>query len=497
MWWLRQLVRVEWRIGIACAGFLVGVYVASFFGAPVYIGVGAALASIILFLFGRLYATALLLFSSFIVGLGYGSAVFSYNYTAYKPLLGKAIEFTGRVKEDVVTDAKGRRSLQLGSIQVRGSPLGGSVYTSLRSSEEILRSDEVVIRGVAEQGFGNFSLSIKNAQVVEVRRAETDDVGRTVRDWFARHVRMLIPEPAASLGVGYLTGQKSALPEDLSESLKIAGLTHIVVASGYNLTILVRLARRLLLPVSKFTAAMAAVGMVVAFMAVTGLSPSMTRAGIVSGLSILFWYYGRKVHPLVLLLFVAAVTAVYRPGYLWGDLGWQLSFSAFFGVMVIGPLMHRYFYGDARTNVLQQTLTETIAAHIATVPIIAMQFGVMSHVAIVANLLVVPLVPLAMLLTFICGLWAIIGVGWSSLVSFPTARLLDYMVGVAQYVAEIEWAQSQLEVPGFIWAIYAVVVIAGCLWMKYAAGYDMRTSDVVGVLSGADQDEPAALSRSR
>lgn len=484
MWRLRQSVQVEWRIATVCAGFLIGVLFAPRLQVPVWLGLCATLTCTGLFLLSRLYVAILLFFVSIIAGQGYGSAVFIYNYKTYEPLIGEVVELTGRVKEDVARDAKGQQSLQLGSIQVRGSPIGGSVYVKLRAGKEVLRSDKVTLRGVATPGFGNFSLNLKDASITSIQRTPTDDIGRVARDWFASHVRMLIPEPAASLGVGYLTGQKSALPDDLSDALKVAGLTHIVVASGYNLTVLVRLARRLFMPISKFSAAVAAVVMVMSFVLITGLSPSMTRAGIVSALSILFWYYGRKVHPVVLLLFVAALTVMYQPSYLWGDLGWQLSFAAFFGVMIIGPLMQCYFYGNARINVIQQTLIETIAAHIATIPIIALQFGAISNVAIVANLLVVPLVPLAMLLTFVTGLWALLGVGWSDIIVMPTAKLLEYMVGVAHYVADIDWAQSELSAAGPLWVIYTCAVLGACLWMKRATGYNLRTSDALSMPRG-------------
>ncbi len=479
MWWLNRKVHTEWRIACMCTGFLVGVSLALYVQIGPVWGFISCTGAALLFLSGRFFTTTLLLPSMIIVGLGYGSAAFAGERVAYASILEKQVVISGKIKEDPTVSASGFRSLQMNAIQMGGNEYRGSVFVRLRTSAVILRSDRVTVKGIAGEGFGNFAIAIKNAEVVSIERNPTGDLGRVVRDWFAEHVRSLIGEPQASLGIGYLTGQKSALPDDLSEALKIAGLTHIVVASGYNLTILVRLARRLLLRVSKFSAAMAATAMVTLFMGVTGLSPSMTRAGIVSGLSILFWYFGRKVHPVVLLLFVAALTVVYQPSYVWGDLGWQLSFSAFFGVMVIGPLMQVYFFGARPPNIIRQTLGETIAAHIATVPIIAMQFGVVSNVAIIANLLVVPLVPLAMLLTFIAGLWGMFGVGLTTLIAWPTSTLLEYMVGVARYVSEIEWAQSELLFPGWVWIVYVAAVSLGCVWMWRASGYNMRTSDLL------------------
>ncbi len=481
MWWMVRKVQVEWRIASVCAGFVVGVALSIVFHIPLFAGIAGCVAVTIFMLIGRAWTLPLITLGALGVGLGYGVATLDGERHAYDRYIGHSIELTGRIKEDASRSPSGYTSLQLGSVQIRGSPYGGSVFVSIRLHEAPKRGDDITVRGIATAGFGSFALSLQKPEIVTIERQETSDLGRVVRDWFAGHVRTVIDEPQASLGIGYLTGQKSALPEDLAEALRIAGLTHIVVASGYNLTILVRMARKLLLRVSKFSAAMAACGMVAVFIAVTGLSPSMTRAGIVSGLSILFWYYGRKVHPIVLLLFVAALTVAYQPSYTWGDLGWQLSFSAFFGVMVVGPLLQAYFFGATSPGIFRQTLGETIAAHIVTVPIIALQFGTLSHVAIVANMLVVPLVPLAMLLTFISGVWGISGAHFSEIIGMPANFLLEYMVSVAMYVSELSWAQSDSVLPAWGWGIYVVVLGGLCLWLWRATRYNLRTSDLLDV----------------
>jgi competence protein ComEC len=273
------------------------------------------------------------------------------------------------------------------------------------------------------------------------------------------------------LGIGFLTGQKSALPEDLSDALKIAGLTHIVVASGYNLTILVQMARKLFLKVSKYLSAVFSGVMITAFMAITGLSPSMTRAGLVSSLSLMAWYYGHSFHPFVLLPFAAAITVAIQPSYIWGDMGWQLSFSAFAGVMFVAPLLQAYFFGEKAPGVFRQILGETIAAHAVTMPIIALGFGTVSNVAIIANVLVVPLVPLAMLLTFICGLLSVFSIPFAWVISVPTTWLLGYMTSVATFVSELDWAQSEISSSGWVWLLYAVVLVLACFWMWRATKY--------------------------
>lgn len=97
----------------------------------------------------------------------------------------------------------------------------------------------------------------------------------------------------------------------------------------------------------------------------------LTRAAIVAGLSLLAWWYGRRFHPLLLIMYVAALSGMISPLYVWADLGWWLSFLAFFGVLIVGPLMTRMLYrGDRQPSSGVQIIMESVAAQLMTLPII-------------------------------------------------------------------------------------------------------------------------------
>jgi competence protein ComEC len=199
----------------------------------------------------------------------------------------------------------------------------------------------------------------------------------------------------------------------------------------------------------------------------------------VAGLSLLAWYYGRKFHPLVLLPFAAAVTLLVNPSYGWNDLGWQLSFAAFAGVMIVAPLAQRYFFGVEKPKLFRQILGETIAAQIVTLPILVMAFGQFSNVAIIANLLILPLVPLAMLLTLITGLGALLVPSLATFIGMPVSLLLQYMTSVASYLAAMPWAQSDLIVGPFIVATYYVMLLGCCAYVWRKTKYHLRDSNII------------------
>lgn len=424
------------------------------------------------------YLVPLLIVGGALIGLWRGS-VQKIELSDIQEFYGSSVTIVGNVREDVDTNGSGQLVVRLNSLKIKGEAKTGVIWVTTKDGRDIKRSDKLELNGKLSEGFGSFSATMYDAEIVSVERNPSGDVALLVRDWFADAVRMAIPTPESSLGIGYLVGQKRALPPDLIEALQVAGLTHVVVASGYNLTILVRLARRLFVRISKYLATLAASVMIGGFIAVTGMSPSMSRAGLVAGLSLAAWYYGRRFHPLVLLPFAAAVTVMINPSYSWGDLGWQLSFAAFAGVMILAPLLRHFFFGDKKAGTIGQILLETLAAVIMTAPILIGAFGQLSNVAVIANMLVVPLVPLAMLMTFVSGIGALLLPQAAALIGLPATWLLGYMTKVAEYLSSLSWAVSDIALSpsGVIWCYVALGGL--CVYLWRVTGYNLRNSNIV------------------
>ena len=483
-WWvLRRRPHVSWLIAIFCVALIIGLFLArslqiAFLGSVAILLFGLVI-SLVALGWRYIYLVPLIVMGGIIIGLWRGS-IHNNGLADIKILYNHAVTISGRVTDDVDSAADGQLTLRLSDLTYEERPISGSLWVSASSdSFDIRRSDRVTLSGKLSPGFGSFAGVIYRATIVSVNRPQPGDVALQFRDWFSGGVRQAISDPASSLGIGYLVGQKKALPASLIEALKIIGLTHIVVASGYNLTILVRLARRLFEKLSKYLATLIAGAMIVGFVAVTGLSPSMSRAGLVASLSLAAWYYGRRFHPMVLLPLAAAITVVINPSYLWGDLGWQLSFAAFAGVMILAPLLQRYFFGEAKPGVIRQILGETISATILTAPILVSAFGQISNVSLIANLLVLPFVPLAMLLTFIAGLGALILPVGATIIGYPATWLLNYMIWVADQLAKLPWAVTKIQLSGWIEAIIYALIISLCVYLWRATHYNLAEANII------------------
>ena len=481
-WWsLKKKIHPSWLIALLCAGIFIGVYLAQYTKSAIFSSViilVIALAFVVIGFWRKyVYMIPIIVIGGILFGLWRG-LIIQTSLAEFTPLYGKLITLEGYIKDDADTGTAGQIVIRLDNIVINGKSMSGVLWIST-DNVDVKRGDKLILHGQLREGFGNFAGVVYRATIDEIIRPEPGDIARVVRDWFADGVRQALPEPESSLGLGYLLGQRRALPADLALALQIAGLTHVVVASGYNLTILVRLARRLFVKVSKYLSALSAVLMIVSFMAITGISPSMSRAGLVSVLSLVAWYYGRKFHPIILLLVAVAVTVIINPSYAWGDLGWQLSFAAFAGVMIIAPLAQCYLFGEKKPGFVGQVLGETVSAQLATAPIIILAFGQFSNVAIVSNLLILPLVPLAMLLTFIAGVGGLVLPSFAVMIGTPATWLLNYMVSVTEYLASLPWAMSEVDIKWWAIGIYYAILIGVCLYMWRKTKYNLRDTNLV------------------
>lgn len=479
--WLVREVHISWLVAGWCLGVVIGVISSMNLPYGLFSGIGWLLVGILLLVpiikNQRMWMVAIVLISGIFIGLWRGG-VGQIGLDYYQQIIGSQVEISGKVTEDPDIDKRNQTVLRLDNVVMNGRELPGKIWVVLVKNDVIRRSDIVTVKGKMTDGFGAFAGSIYRAEIVNVERPVPGDVAVGMRDWFAERVRREVPEPQADLGLGFLLGMRRALPPELAEALKVAGLTHVIVASGYNLTILVRLSRRLFVKSSKYLSMLSSVAMILAFMAVTGFSPSMSRAGLVAGFSLAAWYYGRKIHPFVLLPFSAAITLLINPQFGWNDLGWQLSFMSFMGVIILAPLLQKYFFGDKEPGSFRQILGETLSAQIMTLPLIVLTFGLLSNVALIANMLILPFVPMAMLLTFLVGIFAGVPIV-ADLLAKLSEWLLGYMIWVADWLANQSWAQMEVQISGFSAVIMYMVLGLAIFYMARKTKFKFGEVNVI------------------
>ena len=155
---------------------------------------------------------------------------------------------------------------------------------------------------------------------------------------------------------------------------------------------------------------------------------------------------------------VAALTLILNPGFV-VNLGWLLSFASFGGIMILGPKLTRFFYGEKKPGFVAETVLTTIAATLMTLPITLFYFGQVSLISVVANLLILPTLPYAMGLVFLTGVVA--GMPFvEMIVSSMATWLLDFHIGVVGFFGEMEQFLIKIDpYNAWVFLIYVPIMI--------------------------------------
>ncbi|OQA04363.1 MAG: ComEC family competence protein [bacterium ADurb.Bin400] len=262
-----------------------------------------------------------------------------------------------------------------------------------------------------------------------------------VSDRLEQSLNRLLPEPHASLSAGIIFGLRRNLPDLFEDKLAIVGLTHLIALSGFNVTIIIVFINALL--ISRFgrrSSLIIGSLLVIAFVILTGASPSITRAAIFSLLILLGKTIGRRGDQANLMLLAAVSMVALHPPLLVFDIGFQLSFLAFIGIIYLSPLIGNTL-SVSRANIVPESsrslLAETLGAQLAVLPLIIFVFGRVSFIAPLANLAVLWIIPPIMALSFLAALTGLVAYHAGKIVAYFLWPALEYVTQVVERFAVI------------------------------------------------------------
>jgi competence protein ComEC len=399
-----------------------------------------------------------LVLAAFSLGLWRGGLLQEQNLS-YKDYYYQKVTVTGIASEDGFYSSGSQLEFTVGSVKIDGKSVPGKVKIKGYGAPAVYRYDLVEATGKMYPTVGSRQASISYADINVL--ATTNSLIDNIRTKFVIGVETALPEPAASFAIGILVGQRSLLPEYLMEALIIVGLVHIVAVSGYNLTIIVNFVRKIGSKLSRFQLMFISLLLIYGFILISGFSPSIVRASLVSLLSLVAWYFGRKIRPALLILLVASITAFYSPYYVWSDIGWYLSFLAFIGILIIAPIIAKVMRIKS-SNDLANMAVESFSAQLMTTPLIMMIFGRVSVIGLIANVLIVPLVPVAMLLSFIAGIAGILLPSLSPYLAVPARLLLNLIILITEKLSTVPNAYKLMTV-----SFMAMSLLYGAIFIFY------------------------------
>lgn len=275
-------------------------------------------------------------------------------------------------------------------------------------------------------------------------------------------------DPRAVIGA-LLLGERERLPAAVESWFAASGMIHVLAVSGLHIGILALVLTFLLRAagVPRTPAAIAASILLVGYAFMTGLRPSVVRAVALFGMGSIALSLDRRVDHVNLLAAVALGLLVISPSAL-RDLGFQLSFLATFSILVLSPRLLAPLPSNLRSGSspharICQALGVSVAAQLGTAPLVIYHFFRLPLLAPLANLLVIPLVALALALSFPA---VISTLAWPPLGEPFAAALwavLSLLLAAVRWVAGIEWASVRVPSPsgGGVMLFYLTLLIVG------------------------------------
>ena len=180
------------------------------------------------------------------------------------------------------------------------------------------------------------------------------------------------------------------------------------------------------------------------FTLIAGAGASVVRAAIMGGLLILAKREGRLYSIANAIVLAGAVMLFFNPYLLRYDAGFQLSFLATFGLVYLAPYLEKRFTRLPEFLSIRSNSAATLSAQIMTLPIILFDFGRLSLIAPLANVLILPVVPLTMLFGFLAGAVGWVSLSAASILALPAWFLLSYQIWIVKILSALPFAAISL-----------------------------------------------------
>lgn len=265
-----------------------------------------------------------------------------------------------------------------------------------------------------------------------------------IKNKLISNISRVVPEPNSSLLAGLLFGTKQSLGSDLLEKFKDVGLIHIVVLSGYNITII---ATAVFSTTSYFgkrnLGFFISTVFIILFGIMVGLGATVIRAIIMSMIAILARFLGRPQDALRALFIAGFAMLLWNPIILFNDPSFQLSFLATLGLILFTPFISG-FISNTKLNKLipesfglREIVSSTLAVQIFLLPILIKFSGQVSIISFLVNPAVLPIVPVAMFLGFVTSILGIVSdiLAWPfGVLSFLVTEIIIKIVGYASLI---------------------------------------------------------------
>jgi competence protein ComEC len=482
--------------------YIMGILLGELTGFKVYVALILTFACFLFvvagYIFSWRYNFRVILVLFLFLGLALSRLYIEESKTPLVDYAGQQVILTGRLvsgpdlRSDKVFYIFEARELIKGEEQRQ---VNGQVRLSVKDVEHLYSYDDVLkVTGLlirpdppGNPGFFNYrtylerqgiwvTLSVLNGNSIQKIGVDGGNpVGRFalwVKQKLSATATYSLPPREAAVLNGVVFGTQGMIDRETREAFNETGIVHILSVSGLHVGLLLAglIALFGILKISPGLTAPLATPVLIFYAIMTGINPAVLRATIMALLFLWAHHLGRDRDWPTTLALAALVILLWNPLQIYHP-GFQLSFAATWGLLYLGPLLARFFTGlfngipplIART--FAQGIAIPLAAQLATIPLVAWYYNLISPVSIPANLLSAPLVGLILALGLLAAGLGVVWLPLAGLVNASTVIVMDLFLGLVQFLQQLPGAVVYLATPP---VVLAAVWYGG---LFYAAGY--------------------------
>lgn len=313
---------------------------------------------------------------------------------------------------------------------------------------------------------------MKSAKVSRAATAARGHLGlRSMLYWlkhrFVSNLERSLGEPHSALAAGLVVGEKSALGKDLLNDFRIVGLIHIVVLSGFNITIVAVALRRMLSFLPRVWGIVIGGAGIALFGVLVGGGATVVRSCFMASVALIADLIRRDYSVVRALGFAALIMLIQNPLILLHDPSFQLSFLATLGLILLAqPLEEKLSFIPERFG-MRCTVATSFATQIFVSPFILWMMGQISIIGVIVNILVLPFIPVTMLAVFLTGALGFVHPALSTVAGWFAHLLLSYELFMVEAFARVPYASLSIPPFSFWWVVgfYAAFIFV-YIWMK-------------------------------
>ena len=302
-----------------------------------------------------------------------------------------------------------------------------------------------------------------------------------LRYGLSRGLAQSLSEPQGAMAQAIVLGLRSAMPAELVRAFRETGTSHLLAISGLHVGVFLALSlslSRWALGARGQLYVLVPLAAVWVYAVLTGMSPSVQRAAIMGSVYLAGLYLGRQNSGMPALAAAAAVMAGVEPAIL-GRVSFQLSFAAMAGLVLLAPpvegrLLRALPGGSERagSRELAFAVAASIAATLATLPLVAYYFNYVSLVSLPATLLAMPAMPAALGAGLLTAALSMVDANLARPAAWLAWLCLSYLRGVVELFDAIPGSAVRVSWIGapLVAAYYATLACVMLLGRAYGIG---------------------------